>query len=441
MPRTSDEQALLPTLDDTVGPYFPPSLVARDHLDLYRPYVGLTPRVQGSPIRLRVRLLDIDRRPATGALLEIWQANARGFLRVPGAEADLNDDPYFQGYGRVYSAAGEFEIKTVMPGATRVDSITRAPFITLTIFSDGIARLVTQVFFEGHALNEIDPLRAGLPLEVAQRLVAKRVAGAPDALPVYAIDIQLRGADETPFFDDVTDCCANDATMTVPLEQGRTLEVGPTDRTSSQRTPALPLWRIPRLASASFAPYVENVPTPRAGENNLTRIAPGRPLADGDRVEVTGRLADTAGSPICGALVEIWNANRWGRYAHDEDPAREPLDPHFLGIGRTLTDDNGDYRFVTIKPGAYLARPDIGRWRPRHIHLSLLGKGARLITQMYFADDPYNATDPAFMLLGDARSRHVGRKMPHTSSEFEEAYAFDIVVASRCGVLFRPENE
>ena len=224
--------------------------------------------------------------------------------------------------------------------------------------------------------------------------------------------------------------------MTVERERGRTLRVGPTDRTSAERTPSSPLWRIPPGVASSFAPYVDRVPAPRAGENDLTRIAPGRQAASGTRIEVSGRLSDDRGRPIAQALIELWNANRWGRYTHEDDPAREPLDPNFVGIGRTLTDADGRYSFLTIKPGAYLARPDIGRWRPRHLHFSILGKAARLITQMYFANDPYNESDPSFILLGDGGSRHVGMQATPMQPGVDEAYGFDLVVGGRCGVVF-----
>src|SRR4051812_25349428 len=93
---------LRPTPDDTLGPYFPPSFAGNATLDLDCPYAGLIARPQGEPITLCVRLLDADEAPATGSLLEVWQANANGVLRVPGKEEALADDPFFQGYGRVY---------------------------------------------------------------------------------------------------------------------------------------------------------------------------------------------------------------------------------------------------------------------------------------------------------------------------------------------------
>jgi len=191
---------LPPTLDDTVGPYFPPVFVANDRLDLYRPYAGLSPRANGSPVEVRVRLLDVDERPATNTLLEVWQPNARGILRVPGG--DFEDDPHFQGHGRVWSASGEFTLVTTMPGSLDAGAATRAPYLTLTIFSDGISRLVTQVFFEGDPRNARDPVLSALPPALAERLIAGRVSDAGACVPAYAIAIRMRGERETPFFDD-----------------------------------------------------------------------------------------------------------------------------------------------------------------------------------------------------------------------------------------------
>lgn len=217
---------------------------------------------------------------------------------------------------------------------------------------------------------------------------------------------------------------------------GRTLVIGPTDGTSERRTPISPLRLIPQEARESFVPYITNLPVPRVGENDLTRVAPGRPFAEGDRIEVTGRLLDERGRPIRRALVEIWNANKWGRYTHLHDPAREPLDPNFLGVGRTVTDDDGQYRFWTIEPGAYLARPDIGRWRPKHIHFSILGGSARLVTQMYFGGDQFLEKDPSFILLGDAQERHIGKKLSAPTDDLTAAYQFDIVVGGRNATYF-----
>jgi protocatechuate 3,4-dioxygenase beta subunit len=184
---------------------------------------------------------------------------------------------------------------------------------------------------------------------------------------------------------------------------------------------------IPRAARASFVPYLDRLPVLREGENDLTRIAPGRPLAAGDPISIVGRVTDRRGRPLR-VLVEIWAANSWGRYTHEDDPADKPLDPNFLGIGRTITDDDGRYTFRTVRPGSYLARADIGRWRPAHVHFSIRGGTARLVTQMYFVGDPYLDGDPLVHLLGAARDRHVARPIPGDPSDEATHYRFDIVV-------------
>ena len=112
----------------------------------------------------------------------------------------------------------------------------------------------------------------------------------------------------------------------------------------------------------------------RVGEldNDLTRQHDGEPL--GERIIVTGRVLDEDGRPIRGALVEIWQANAAGRYRHEVDQHPAPLDPNFTGAGRCLTDDDGRYRFVTIKPGAYPWGNHENAWRPAHIHFSVFGR-------------------------------------------------------------------
>jgi protocatechuate 3,4-dioxygenase beta subunit len=168
----------------------------------------------------------------------------------------------------------------------------------------------------------------------------------------------------------------------------------------------------------------------------MTRVAPDAPRAAGDAIEVIGRVTDEYGRPLRGVLLEIWNANMHGRYTHKEDHSGLPLDPRFLGLGRVLTDQQGNYRFLTIKPGAYLARPDIGRWRPRHIHMSLRGGGARLITQMYFANDPHNERDPMRILMGDAFGNNVAREYVPQGTDVSSGYNFDIVVGGRNATFF-----
>jgi protocatechuate 3,4-dioxygenase, beta subunit len=119
-----------------------------------------------------------------------------------------------------------------------------------------------------------------------------------------------------------------------------------------------------------------------------------------------------------------------------EDHSGLQLDENHLGTGRVLTDEEGRYRFWAISPGAYLARPDIGRWRPKHIHVSVSGGSSRLITQMYFPDEPNNASDPMAILMGDAFARNIGKPRDPQTADVKEAYDFDIVVGGRNATFF-----
>ena len=219
-------------------------------------------------------------------------------------------------------------------------------------------------------------------------------------------------------------------------DRGRLLGIGPTDNTSDQRTPRQRLRPIPEAARASFVPWAPARALGRPGEDDMTRIAPGRPRAQGEPIEVSGTVRDERGRPIRRALLEIWNANTFGRYTHVEDTTGLPLDPNFLGLGRAVTGDDGAYRFRTIRPGAYLARPDIGRYRPKHIHISLTGGSARLITQMYFAGDEHNDADPMRILMGDAFERNIGKEYATPDVDVDRGFRFDIVVGGRNATFF-----
>lgn len=186
----------------------------------------------------------------------------------------------------------------------------------------------------------------------------------------------------------------------------RILPVVYNDRESETRTPAQPLIVIPAEARDPFAP-VPPSPAVQTSEADLTRIAPGRRQALGQPISVTGRVLDEDGRPVRRSLIEIWNANTHGRYSHAGDlNSPQPLDPNFYGFGRLLTDEDGVYHLRTVKPGAYLARADIGWWRPPHIHFSILGGGVRLVTQMYFPDEALNAKDYIHMTI-PAEDRHL----------------------------------
>ena len=166
-------------------------------------------------------------------------------------------------------------------------------------------------------------------------------------------------------------------------------------------------------------------------DNDLTRQHPGDPL--GERILVTGRVLDENGRAVPHTLVEIWQANAAGRYLLVKDQHAAPLDPNFSGAGRALTDADGRYRFVTIKPGAYPWRNHQNAWRPAHIHFSLYGPAlvTRLVTQMYFPGDPLCAYDPMFQSIRDekARQRLVSKlDLAMTEPEWALGYSFDIVL-------------
>jgi len=212
---------------------------------------------------------------------------------------------------------------------------------------------------------------------------------------------------------------------------GRVLTVVVNDRESETRTPARPLLRIPRDARDPFA-MCPPMPRLRPGEHDLTQTAPGRPRAAGEVIEITGRILDEDLRPVRRTLVEVWNANTFGRYSHVIDAGRNdaPLDPHFYGFGRLVTDDEGRYQVTTIKPGAYIARTDIGWWRPPHVHFSIVGSGVRLVTQMYFPDEPLNDKDYIYLIIPeDDRDRVVGH--PSAARHGARGFLFDIVLRGR----------
>ena len=217
---------------------------------------------------------------------------------------------------------------------------------------------------------------------------------------------------------------------------GRQLGIGPTDNTSDQRTPRKRLRLIPETVRESFVPCWPQRGVSRQNEWDLTRIAPDLQRAEGMPIEVSGKLQNERGTPISNAMLEIWNANHFGRYRHIEDHSNLRLDERFLGTGRVFTNSEGNYKFWTISPGAYLARPDIGRWRPKHIHISVSGGGSRLITQMYFPDEPNNVSDPMAMLMGDDFERNIGKLYETPKIDVDCGFKFDIVVGGRNAVYF-----
>ncbi|HEU4567941.1 MAG TPA: protocatechuate 3,4-dioxygenase subunit beta [Marmoricola sp.] len=166
-------------------------------------------------------------------------------------------------------------------------------------------------------------------------------------------------------------------------------------------------------------------------EADLTITGRGQPI--GERIVVRGRVLDGDGRPVPRQLVEIWQANSAGRYVHQRDQHPAPLDPNFTGTGRCLTDDDGVYEFVTIKPGPYPWKNHQNAWRPAHIHFSLFGTAftQRLVTQMYFPGDPLFALDPIFQSVTDQRARdRLVATYDHdlTRPEWSTGYRWDIVL-------------
>ncbi len=198
MSHDSGRNLLPSTNEDTCGPYFPIYFRDESLEDLTQIDPGVTAGASGEHIILRGRVIDRHGNLANGAILEIWQANAKGVYRTPANVGDPDIDPWFYGYGRQRTATGEYAFRTIKPGAAG----NRAPNITFTIFSDGISRIVTQVFFEGEAANAGDPLLAVLDDEDQNRLMARHDGRTADGAEVYLLDIVMAGPNETPFFDD-----------------------------------------------------------------------------------------------------------------------------------------------------------------------------------------------------------------------------------------------
>jgi protocatechuate 3,4-dioxygenase beta subunit len=207
----------------------------------------------------------------------------------------------------------------------------------------------------------------------------------------------------------------------------------PPYRSTVKRSPSRPLVLLPHTLSEITGPvfgYDDVKPT----DNDLTRQHDGDPL--GERIVVSGRVLDENSRPVAHALVELWQANSAGRYRHAVDDHDAPLDPNFTGCGRVLTDSEGRYRFVTIKPGAYPWRNHYNAWRPAHLHFSLFGLGLvqRLVTQMYFPGDPLLAYDPMYNSVPDdkARLRMISTfDWENTIPDIALAFRYDIVLRGR----------
>jgi protocatechuate 3,4-dioxygenase, beta subunit len=202
---------------------------------------------------------------------------------------------------------------------------------------------------------------------------------------------------------------------------------------SVKRAPTQSLVPLPHTLSEITGPtFPKNIVAPHAYD--LTRQHNGEPI--GERIVVSGRVTDEDGRPARDSLVEIWQANAAGRYLHKWDQHNAPLDPNFSGVGQTFTNEDGYYRFVTIRPGAYPWRNHPNAWRPQHIHFSLFGPAfaTRLVTQMYFPGDPLLEFDPIFHSVADgpARNSLVSKfDWTTTTPEIALGYRFDIILRGR----------
>ena len=207
----------------------------------------------------------------------------------------------------------------------------------------------------------------------------------------------------------------------------------PDYRATRTRAPSRPLIILPHTLSEITGPVYGHE---RVGEldHDLTRQHEGEPL--GERIIVAGRVLDGDGRPVPHTLLEVWQCNAAGRYIHVVDQHPAPLDPNFTGAGRCMTDSEGRYRFVTIKPGAYPWGNHHNAWRPAHIHFSLFGPAfaTRLVTQMYFPGDPLFGQDPIFNSVREPRDRErmiAAFDLEATVPEWALAYHWDIVLRGR----------
>jgi protocatechuate 3,4-dioxygenase beta subunit len=212
-------------------------------------------------------------------------------------------------------------------------------------------------------------------------------------------------------------------------------------QSTRRRAPSLALIDVPLTLSELTGPGPA-VGAVLGEDADLTRNAGTGGEAIGQRIIVTGRVLDQAGRPVPNTLVEVWQANASGRYLHKRDQWPGALDPNFLGMGRCLTDAHGAYRFLTVRPGIYPWKNHPNAWRPAHIHFSLFGAAtiSRLVTQMFFPDDPVLELDPVLKAVpADARRRLVA-SYDHSVTEPEWAlgYRWDVVLRGPSATPFEP---
>ena len=204
-------------------------------------------------------------------------------------------------------------------------------------------------------------------------------------------------------------------------------------RSTTLRAPKRPLLPMPGGETERQGPLFGAAGVDPS-DHDLTLSPGGSPI--GERIIITGRVTGATGRPVRHQLVEIWQANAAGRYHHPVDNHDAPLDPNFTGAGRCLTDDDGRYRFVTIKPGEYPWANHRNAWRPAHVHFSVFGTSftERLVTQMYFPGDPLLALDPMYQAVRDRRAAELliaTFDLATTVEHWALGYVFNIVLGGR----------
>jgi len=220
------------------------------------------------------------------------------------------------------------------------------------------------------------------------------------------------------------------------LLDARRLELIKGYRVHEMRTPARPVKVVTpsQTIGPFFSPQII-----RPGDDDLACLEPGAARAQGTPIVMTGRVMDEDGRPVRKALIEVWQANKWGRYEHPDDITDAPLDPNFKGWGRMLTGTDGRYRFRSIKPGPY-PNPGYDNWmRPPHIHYSIFAAGLmqRLITQVYFPGEPLNDIDPILNGIEDLDARASLIAVPRPSEpDGSLAFEFDIVLRGKAETPF-----
>ena len=213
---------------------------------------------------------------------------------------------------------------------------------------------------------------------------------------------------------------------------------------SVKRGPAKRLVQIQHTLSEVTGPLFGDIKL-EPGENDLSRSAENGKEALGERIIVVGRVIDEDERPVPHSVIEIWQANAAGRYRHPVDQHNAPLDPNFSGAGRCVTNEKGEYRFQSIKPGAYPWLNHPNAWRPAHIHLSLFGPcfATRLVTQFFFPGDPLIPLDPILNSIPtkDGRKRLISAYAHDvTEPEFALGYRFDIVLRGRKATPFETQK-